>query len=165
LSRWWILPLLTIIGFIGGFLAWTISQRAIVEYSLIDFADTCTLDQGLALHCEIRNTGNSYVKVTLSLTVENANIPSYSSEIGNTCNGTILSMTYDLPSHMEGYNTQHVNINPIGEPQNFTIHLSLVNRADWSFPDGWIGQWLDPHPYAVDLTYNRTQANTYQRLP
>jgi hypothetical protein len=163
LSKWCIIPLLTIIGLLGAFVGWLYSQRPIIEYSLPNCPETFDFQYtSLSLTLEIRNTGNSYSKLRLILTVENANISLNQVEPGTTCNGTYLIINYDLPSRMENYNMVYVNIEPLDSPQNFTIDLTIENLADWSFPGGWICHWLEPHGYITHLIYNRTDTTTYE---
>ena len=165
MRKWWIVPAIMIvtvtIGLIGG--AW--SQRPIIEYTFEGFTDTFDSQYGsMEVWLKIKNTGAIYARLNLVLVVENANISLNKIEQGMECNGTHLRINCDLPSGMEAYDECLVSIQPKNHFANFTLDLEIENLADWSIPNGFIGQFLEPHAYSTHLVYNRTDSTTYKLI-
>lgn len=145
--------------------AW--SQRPIIEYTLSDYPDTfdLRLNSRMGVWLKIKNTGVTYAMLNLVVTVKNANIIMDSIEQGMTYNGTQLKIHYDLSSGMETYDEHYIEIEPIDNPENFTVDLKIENLADWSIPKGLIGKFLEPHDYVNHIAYKGTDTATYELIP
>lgn len=167
MKKWWIVPLLMILVPLCGFPIWLWSMRPVVTYTLGDYPEMLSpYNTSFSVQMAIKNTGSVFAMVDLILSADNANISVSLLEIGMECNGTHLIVHYDLPNQMDTEYTHYANIEPLDGPQNFTLNLTLdYSRAlDWSFPNGWIRHWLEPHGYVTHLTYNRTETGGYQLL-
>jgi len=152
---------------LGGFLTWQWSMRPVITYTLRDYPETLGPDDTFfSVQMAIRNTGGVFAMVDLVLSADNANISVSLLELGMECNGTHLIIHFDLPNQMEAEYTHYANIEPLNNPQDFTLNLTLdYSRAlDWSFPNGWIRHWLEPHGFVTHLEYNRTETGGYQLL-
>ena len=163
MRKWWIVPLIMIVGITFGLLGGAWSQRPIVEYSFVNYPDQFDFEVGsMSITFEVKNTGNTYAKLDLIIMTRYANVSVEKIESGMEYNITQLKIHVDLPSHMETCNYYSVDIKPVNNPQNFTIQYSIENRADLSIPNGIIGKFLEPHPYVTQLTYNRTDTTIYE---
>ena len=159
-----------ILGLLGG--AW--SQRPVVEYSFVNYPDQIDFQSGsMSIEFEVKNTGNTYAKLSLVIMTRYANIsigkiePWIKYNVTQSSveyNATQLEICVDLPSHMETSNYYWVDINPDNNPQNFTIQYSIDNMADWSLPNGLIGKFLELHDYITQLTYKKTDTTTYELI-
>ena len=166
MRKWWIIPVIMIATLIIGLIGAAWSQRPIIEYSFTDYPDTFDLQYGLmGVWLKIKNTGISYAKLNFVLTVKNANISLSEIKPSMEYNGTQLKIHYDLPSGMEVYDEHYVKIEPINNPENFTLELKIENLTDWSIPNGVIRQFLERHGYITHLEYNRTDTTTYELVP
>jgi len=166
MGKWWIVPLIMIVGIILGLIGGAWSQRPIVEYSFVNYPDQFDFEGGsMSIEFEVKNTGNTYAKLNLVIITRYANISVEKIEPWMEYNITQLKIHADLPSHMETYNYYSMDIKPVNNPQNFTLQYSIENKADLSIPNGIIGKFLEPHGYMTQLIYNRTDTTVYELIP
>lgn len=151
---------LFILGVVGA--GWT--YRPIVDYYIDDPPSMVNFDyEPMKLEVMSRNRGKVDVSLLLIITVQNANISVQEMKPWIERNGTELKMHVFFRSEMENYRTAEVYIEPVDDPQNFTIRYSIVNISGFSIAGIISRLFLESHGlYATYVMYNRTSVNSYE---
>jgi len=163
---WQKTAIITIALFILGVLGAGWAYRPIIYYKIDDPPSTVDFNyEQMKLEVKSRNRGRVDISLLLILTVKNANISVQETKPWIKCNGTELKMHILLRSGMENYRTYEVYIQPVDDPQNFTIRFSIVNVSGFSIA-GIVGHlFLEAYgTYATSAMYNRTSVNTYELI-
>lgn len=167
MRKWQITLIVTVffssVAVAGG--AWT--QRPIIDYKIDGALDIWHLsEKSMSLSLKIRNRGKIDASLTLIVRTINANITLPKVEPWIEYNETEVRFHVSLQNQMETYGRHHISIIPIETAQNFTVTYTIEDASPLSIPNGFISHlFLERHGYyPTTLTYNRTEADTYELI-
>lgn len=166
MKKWQVTTLITLFVFIIGLSGAGWSQRPILDYHMEGVSDDVNFEWGsLRVSLMYRNRGNVDTSLLLVVAVKNANISVDRIEPWIEFNETLVKFHVEAPGRMETYSSYAVSIYPVGNPQNFTITYTIEDVSGLSISGIISHLFLEPHPhYPTQVTYNKTDTNTYELL-
>jgi len=164
MKKWQLTLSVTIIFSVIGMLGADWTYRPIIDYYM-EIPDKVNFEQGfLRVSLCVRNRGKVDASLILIVTVRNANLSVEKMEPWITHNETQVKFHVIAISGMETYARYDVYVQPIGNPQNFTVMYTIEDSSNPYSISGLISRlFLEPKPYYPTFAvYNKTDTNTYE---
>jgi len=164
--KWWKPILLTfILGSIGGFFGYGITNRPIVDYYIDSPPSAVNFKySNLTIRLKVRNTGNTYAIIDLIVSVQNASISNITKATVDYSENEV-KFHYRLRNNMDSYTSKIVEIFLENSTDNFIVSYTVTKRFELS-PTGLVNIFGELNPYhPVVLTYNRTNTDKYELMP
>jgi hypothetical protein len=155
------LIVLLISAILGPILVYEYINRPIINYEL-EGVDSINFDsQNLVIQMLYRNRGKIHATIVLVLTTENATIKKPESLPAYIIyNETKTRIRVYAVTDMETYGRESLGILPKDGVQTFSISMNVEKPFDFG------SIFWEPKPtYPATLTYNKTGAMEYARIP
>lgn len=171
MKKWIVAIILIIVLAVVGFAVAGWSERPIIDYSLTTLPDNYDSSNSSLMFISIGydNRGDMDAAINLIVTVTNANITSFWNSTYEKSNGTqavIYMADNRARAHSPFGDGGDLIVQPIGNPQNFTITYTIEDVSPVFSINGIISHlFLEQHGNSPTIAvYNRTETTHYQLL-